>query len=121
MAAAAGVNTQGNFAKGFGQIGADAYSVDFEQEADYVGLYLARRGGYSINNAADFWRRAAVEKIPEAITLSTTHPSTPERFVALNKTIREIQAKQAAGQPLVPNIEQPEPASAAQKTGNGFN
>lgn len=81
---------------------ANAYSTDFEAEADYVGLYLAARAGYQIDDAPKFWRRMAVEN-PNAISHASTHPATSERFVALQAAIKEIDGKRAAGQPLVPN------------------
>ena len=102
LAGAAGVNTGGTFSKAGGNIGATTFSVDFEREADYVGLYVMARAGYTIDDAPTFWRRMAVEN-PDSITMVTTHPATPERFLALAATIKEIKAKQAAHQPLVPN------------------
>jgi hypothetical protein len=39
---------------------------------------------------------------PLSIFLSQTHPTTPERFVAIEKTIEEIKAKRAADRPLFP-------------------
>lgn len=43
---------------------------------------------------------------PNAIKSShlASHPATPERFVALEETVKEIKAKKAAGKPLVPNL-----------------
>ena len=102
-AAAAGVNTQGEFTKAGGNIGAGAFSVDFEKEADYVGLYFMASANYKINDAALFWRRMAAEN-PSAITLSTTHPSTAERFVGIEKTVDEIKQKQINEKPLKPEI-----------------
>ena len=102
-AAAAGVNTNGDFTRGLGNIGAGAFSVDFEKEADYVGLYFMANANYKINDAALFWRRMAAEN-PSAITLSTTHPSTAERFVGIEKTVDEIKQKQLNKKPLKPEI-----------------
>lgn len=89
----------------FGNAGARAYSQDFESEADYVGLYIMARAGGDIDSAPQFWRRMATLS-PAAIQSShmSTHPATPQRFVALEETVKEIKAKQAAGQPLTPNI-----------------
>lgn len=96
---AAGVNTQGFFR----QLGARAYSQDFEAEADYVGLYIMSRSAMNIDDAAHFWRRMAVIH-PGRIQRNymNTHPATPERFVAIEKTIGEIHGKRSAGQALVP-------------------
>ncbi len=98
-AAAAGVNTRGFF----GQLGARAYSQDFEAEADYVGLYIMSRSAMNIDDAAHFWRRMAVIH-PGNIQRNymNSHPATPERFVAIEKTIGEIHGKRSAGQALVP-------------------
>lgn len=100
-AAYGGVNTSGNFTDLGMRAGASAYSVAFEQEADYVGLYFMALSGYRIDDAANFWRRMAATD-PRAITMKSTHPTTPERFVAIEQTVAEIQAKIAEGQPLKP-------------------
>ncbi|MCB1616017.1 MAG: M48 family metalloprotease, partial [Pseudomonadales bacterium] len=100
-AAYGGVNTNGEFANQGGAIGARAYSVEFEKEADYVGLYFMARAGYDIQGVERFWRRMALQN-PNAITLQTTHPSSPERFLLMGKTTQEIEQKQLKGLPLLP-------------------
>ena len=106
----------------FGNAGARAYSQDFESEADYVGLYIMARAGGDIDSAPQFWRRMATLS-PAAIQSShmSTHPATPQRFVALEETVKEIKAKQAAGQPLTPNLkgapQEPPSAQPAAPTG----
>lgn len=99
-AAAAGVNTQG----AFGNIAARAFSQEFEAEADYVGLYIVARSGMPVDRAPDFWRKMAVA-YPSSIkkTHGATHPTTPERFVALEEASREISAKLEMGDELEPN------------------
>ncbi len=89
----------------FGNLGGNAYSQDFEAEADYVGLYILAQSGGNIEEAPQFWRRMATLS-PAAIQSShlSTHPATPERFVALEETVKEIRAKQRAGKPLTPNL-----------------
>ena len=89
----------------FGSLGGNAYSQDFEAEADYVGLYILAQAGGNIEEAPQFWRRMAALS-PSAIQSShmSTHPATPERFVALEETVKEIRAKQRAGLPLTPNL-----------------
>lgn len=98
-----GVNTQGSFAN----VGASAYSQEFEFEADYVGMYMSARAGFEIENAANIWRRMAATN-PSGIQKSgkRSHPSSPERFVALEKTTDEINAKRAANLPLLPEMEE---------------
>jgi hypothetical protein len=100
VAAAAGVNTGG----AFGNMAAGAFSQDFEAEADYVGLYLMARSGIHVDLAPDFWRKMAIAH-PASIRNShgASHPATPERFLALEETVREITEKQKAGAALEPN------------------
>ncbi len=82
--------------------GADAFSQEFEAEADYVGVYHAARAGYDIASAASFWRKLGAEH-PQAINLQgSTHPSTARRYLAVEKAVEEFQRKKAAGLPLVP-------------------
>lgn len=99
-AAVAGVNTQG----AFGRMGATAYSQDFESEADYVGVYVQALAKQPIENVANFWRRMAAEH-PGGIKENhgASHPSTPERFISIEKTVEEIRNKQKAGFALVPD------------------
>lgn len=87
------------------QMAGGAYSQEFESEADYVGLYIMARSGYRIDDAPKFWRRMAVAS-PGNIKSGHTasHPSTANRMVALDNAVAEIKAKQAAGQPLEPNM-----------------
>lgn len=97
-----GVNTQGAFTK----IGARAYSQEFEAEADYVGLYLMARSGYAVDDSPNFWRNMAIAH-PSSIKTNhaSSHPATPHRFVALEKTVEEIKRKKAAGKALIPDAE----------------
>lgn len=101
VSAGTGIGTQGTF----GRMGAQAFSQDFEREADYVGLYILANAGADIEKATAFWRRmAALNPGSIASNHAATHPATPERFVAMEETIREIRAKQKAGKPLVPEM-----------------
>lgn len=103
LAATLGVDTQAAFTK----IGAQAYSQDFEAESDYVGLYLTARGGYPVKNAPYFWRRMAAEHPGNIKTNhSATHPPTPERFLTLERTVREIDHKRSMRLALVPELDE---------------
>lgn len=92
---------------GLSKLTARAYSQDFEAEADYVGLYLMARAGMNIDEIANFWRRMGSEN-PGSINknLSGTHPSSPERFVGIENTVREIKNKIANGEDLLPNLKE---------------
>lgn len=98
-----GVNTGGAFTKLGMQSGAGAHSIGFEREADYVGLYFVALAGYNYADAPNLWRRMAVIN-PGSIDFSKSHPSAPERFVALEETVKEIDAKKARREPLRPNM-----------------
>lgn len=102
-AAAGGVNTNGDFSRLGSNVGAGAYSVEFEQEADYVGLYFMAHAGYKIDDAPVFWRRMATAN-SQAITIKSSHPTTPERFIALETTVKEIKQKIDSGLPLRPEM-----------------
>lgn len=102
-AGAAGANTQGMFSKVGQRQGVLRHSVGFESEADYVGLYILARAGFTIEQAPDFWRMMS-QASPDSIYIAQSHPTNPARSIAMGKTVAEIRAKQRARQRLVPNI-----------------
>ena len=79
------------------------YSRNHEREADYVGTYIAARAGYNIDDAAGFWRRFASE-VPNSMkqAYDSSHPSSPERAVRIEKVIAEIKEKEATELSLLP-------------------
>lgn len=105
LLSALGVPTHGAFS----DLASNAYSPSFEMEADYVGLYYAARAGFDISNAANFWRRMAISD-PRAMNGGLTHPSSADRFVALEAATAEIQVKIVSGAPLVPEVKEAEAA-----------
>jgi hypothetical protein len=76
---------------------------ELEAEADYIGLYFAARAGFDIGPAPELWRRMAVLH-PAGIDQAGSHPSSASRFVAMDRAVEEIRAKQEAGAPLVPEM-----------------
>ncbi len=116
LAIAVGVNTQGAFGRMTGQ----AFSQDFEAEADYVGLYMTARAGYKIEDTPNLWRRMAVNfpaSIKGGASLMASHPSAAYRFLALEKTVAEIRAKQLNGLPLIPDKMKKKPAKGPDEEG----
>lgn len=103
MFAAHGVDSQGRFSEAGAKAGLLSYSKEYEAEADYVGLYVATLGGFNIKDAPNFWRRMAVRE-PDSIYIGTTHPTTPERFLTIEKTIAEINDKKKRGAKLLPDV-----------------
>ncbi len=104
LLAAAGVSTGGAATQMGGQMALQQYSVPFEQEADYVGMYFMERAGYNTANVANFWRRMGAENA-RSISTRTTHPTSVERFLAIERTYAEIQNKKRSGQQLIPNMQ----------------
>jgi hypothetical protein len=102
LAAAGGVYGS-TFSSAGARMGAGAYSTEFEAEADYVSLYVMALSGFDITNAPDFWRRMAGVR-PDDIDKGYTHPTTAERFVALEAVVGEIRKKQAEGVILRPEL-----------------
>jgi beta-barrel assembly-enhancing protease len=103
--ALARVNTNGAFTNAGGNAGAKAYSMDFEKEADYVGAYYVARAGYNVIGAERLWRALAQED-PKQVVYASLHPTSPERFVQMEKTADEISRKLASHQALTPEMKQ---------------
>lgn len=105
LAAAAGVNTQGAFSNAMGNAAGQAWSQDFESEADYIGLHFVTRAGYRIEPAVQFWRRMGAERRNvNALSVAHSHPTSAERFLRMEQAAAEIQTKIAAGAPLMPEL-----------------
>lgn len=103
LASSQGIGTQGLFSKLGSQGAVLKYSQGFEREADYIGMYILKRAGYNVNDAANLWRRMAALN-PDGIYVGSTHPTTAERYILLDKTAQEIKAKQRAGKALLPDF-----------------
>lgn len=99
----------------FTQMAANAYSQEFEAEADYVGLYIMANSGMPIADAPKFWRRMAAAH-PASIKTnhSASHPSTSYRMVALEETVKEINEKAARKESLLPNMKDGKPVAPTQ-------
>ncbi|HEY6024441.1 MAG TPA: M48 family metalloprotease [Pseudolabrys sp.] len=98
-----GISTGGAFNKALTRAGAQAFSVAFEREADYVGAYYVARAGYNLAGAEEFWRAVSLES-PDNMRIATDHPVTPVRFVQMQKVAAEITDKQRRGLPLIPEL-----------------
>jgi predicted Zn-dependent protease len=100
VAAAYGVNTQG----AFGDLAAQAYSKEFEAEADYVGVYALALGGTDTQGVANLWRRMGSEIGGIKTRYGASHPGSTERYVAIEATATEVNDKVVNMQPLTPNL-----------------
>lgn len=98
-----GISTGGVFTREFQKAGARVYSVAFEREADYVGAYYAARAGYDLTGAEHGWRDFGLLH-PDSIRFAKSHPTTPVRFVQMQKVAAEIADKQRRHLPLEPEL-----------------
>ncbi|MFK7866807.1 MAG: M48 family metalloprotease [Alphaproteobacteria bacterium] len=88
-------------------IAMDAYSQEFEAEADYVGIYLLERAGFDSTGSADFWRKMGASGEANIKGHHThSHPATPYRFLAIKKASEEVRIKKAQGLPLIPDLKE---------------
>ncbi len=78
------------------------YSAEFEREVDYLGLYMMARAGLSLEGAEEAFEIFANER-PVSTWLQLTHPTTPERVLAIRAARAEIEAKLRDGAELTPD------------------
>jgi hypothetical protein len=92
------------------------FSQDVEREADYVGMYLLARAGRPTAKVPNLWRRMAQEH--PGSKYASSHPTTAERFVRLERVTGEIEQKIARGEDLRPDMggAPPSPRSALAQT-----
>ena len=90
----------------WGQLGAQSFSKRFEQEADYVSIYMLARAGVDTSAVSSFWRRMGAANKGQ-IQWGSSHPSTAKRFLALEQAHQEVAAKIAAECPLIPEPKRP--------------
>ncbi|MXZ55147.1 MAG: M48 family metalloprotease [Gammaproteobacteria bacterium] len=86
---------------GISRLTVQAFTKPYEVEADYLALYLLANAGIDSTGVENLWRRLATDDISR-IGWNLTHPSTPERFIQLQKTREEIEAKQRRNEKLLP-------------------
>ncbi|MFT3734783.1 MAG: M48 family metallopeptidase [Rhodocyclaceae bacterium] len=75
----------------------DAELQTRELDADALGLRIARAAGYTPSQPENIFRRLA-QSAPGAINVATSHPTTPERLVAMRQIVAELnQAHEKGG------------------------
>jgi beta-barrel assembly-enhancing protease len=107
LAVDAALQTGGAFSRAFANAGLNAYSVAFEREADYVGVYYAARAGYDVSGIEELWF-AMGQTHPADLRFARTHPISPVRFLQMKKVAEEIAQKQRNHLPLVPDLKMTE-------------
>ena len=101
-AAAIGIKTNGLGTKAGIQMGAGAYSKEFEYDADKLGMYIHYGTGYGLEAGPRVAQMMGAKK-PEMINRDTTHPATANRAATLEGVQQEIEQKVRTGQPVRPN------------------
>jgi len=102
LAASTGVRTN-TFEQVGANIGALAYSKEFEKEADYYSAYLMEQAGFDVSRIPVFWRYIGSIN-QKQMKYNHTHPTSTERSVNIRKIVDEIEEKRRAGNPLLPDI-----------------
>lgn len=81
---------------GVGNVFKASFSRDLEREADYFGVKYVYDAGYDPKACVTVHERFAIE-IPASMTKAffSTHPSSPERKVRIEKTIEGLKNREA--------------------------
>ena len=86
-----------------GSAGVKPVPQEMDAEADRLALYMLARAGYNIEHAHAFWQHLATQYPASVMNgYTATHPGIAYRLAAIDKTVAEIKAKQAAKKPLTP-------------------
>jgi hypothetical protein len=86
-----------------GSGGIKAMPAEADAAADRLGIYLAARAGYDIEEAPAFWKRLAEAYPPSVLNgYSANHPALPARLAAVDKALAEVKTKRSGKKALVP-------------------
>ena len=86
-----------------GSGGIKAMPQELDGAADHLAVYLLARAGNNLDGAAPFWKRLAANHPATVLNgYVANHPATAFRLAAIEKTVAEVKAKQAAKKPLLP-------------------
>ncbi len=86
-----------------GSAGIKPTPTELDLAADNLSVYLLARAGYSLDQLPAFWQRLAGQYPASVLNAHTAiHPGHTARITALEKSVKEVKAKQKARQPLIP-------------------
>jgi membrane-associated protease RseP (regulator of RpoE activity) len=86
-----------------GSGGVKPVPADMEVAADTLALYMLARAGYGIDRYKGFWQRLAAQYPASVLNgYMATHPNLAPRLAAIDRTVADVKAKQAAKKALVP-------------------
>lgn len=85
-------------------LGADAYSKEFESEADYVSVYYMARSGFDYKSMRNLHKKLAARNPSSLYIDGITHPKPQERYALFTETAKEIDLKNSFKQELLPDF-----------------
>jgi hypothetical protein len=86
-----------------GLAGVKPVPQDMDATADRLALYILARANHNLDQVIPFWQRMAAQYPPTMLNAYTAgHPATAYRVAAMERTLKDIRAKQAAKRPLLP-------------------
>jgi Zn-dependent protease with chaperone function len=89
-------------------VGGMAYSQTYELEADMLGAYIAEAAGYDAEKGSLIFARregggtGPTAGVSGAMSLWSTHPSSPQRVATVRYAVADARARKAAGLPMRP-------------------
>jgi len=88
------------------QLATAKFDRDREREADLYGLLWTHRAGYNVDEGKEVFKRIAIE-MPGSMERGflSTHPTAPERFLALDKIAAALKAGEDPLQVFGPKAE----------------
>lgn len=86
------------------EIGSNAYSKDFENEADYVSAYYMARAGFDYKEMRNLEKKLAARNMASIYVDGISHPKPQERFALLTETASEIDMKKNFKEELLPDF-----------------
>lgn len=76
---------------------------ELDAAADRLSIYLLARAGHNLEHVIPFWNRMAADYPATMLNAYTAlHPGIEERAAAMERAMRNIAAKRAANEPLMP-------------------
>lgn len=104
VAAAGGATPDTQAAETGARIGANAYTIEFEMEADYVSAYYMARAGYDYHKLKDMQKKLAAVNWGALYSEETTHPAPQRRYALIEETARQIDMKKEMHMELLPDF-----------------
>lgn len=99
------LDTNGSMGISGAAAGANAYSQEFEAEADYVSVYYMARAGYDYKKAPEVQKKLAARNFSSLYGDGTTHPQPQFRYAVLVEAAKEVDIKKGMKGELLPDFQ----------------